>query len=78
MKNKKTQENKKSVLPSAATMAGIGTAAVAAVGAYWFFGTSRASQHRKTVRSWMLKARAQVLEQAEEVIKTVGNIDKKA
>ena len=42
-------------------------AAVAAAGAYWFYGSDHASQHRKQVKSWMLKARAEVMEAVEKV-----------
>lgn len=48
-------------------------AAVAAAGAYWFYGSDHASQHRKQVKSWMLKARAEVMEAVEKVT----DIDKK-
>ncbi|MBY0472925.1 hypothetical protein K2Q00_01395 [Patescibacteria group bacterium] len=48
-------------------------AAVAAAGAYWFYGSDHASQHRKQVKSWMLKARAEVMEAVEKV----SDIDKK-
>ncbi len=53
---------------------GVATAAaVAAAGAYWFYGSDHASQHRKQVKSWMLKARAEVMEAVEKV----SDIDKK-
>jgi hypothetical protein len=48
-------------------------AAVAAAGAYWFYGSDHASQHRKQVKSWMLKARAEAMEAVEKM----GDIDKK-
>ena len=48
-------------------------AAVAAAGAYWFYGSDHASKHRKQVKSWMLKARGEVMEAVEKV----GDIDKK-
>lgn len=48
-------------------------AAVAAAGAYWFYGSQHASQHRKQVRSWMLKARAEAMEAVEKM----NDIDKK-
>ncbi len=60
----------------AAVGAGIGAAAAAAAGAYWFYGSKNAAQHRKSVRSWMLRARAEVLEAVEKVIDKVGEIDK--
>ncbi len=55
---------------------GAATVAVAAVGAYWFYGSNDASKHRKSARSWMLKARGEVLEAVENVIEKVGEIDK--
>jgi NAD(P)-dependent dehydrogenase (short-subunit alcohol dehydrogenase family) len=48
-------------------------AAVAAAGAYWFYGSDHASQHRKQVKSWMLKARAEAMDAVEKM----GDIDKK-
>ncbi|MBY0293831.1 hypothetical protein K2Q08_00685 [Patescibacteria group bacterium] len=48
-------------------------AALAAAGAYWFYGSDHAKEHRKQVKSWMLKARADVMEAVEKV----GEIDKK-
>lgn len=52
------------------------TAIVAAAGAYWFYGSKDAMKHRKTARSWMLKARGDVLEAVEIVVEKVGEIDK--
>lgn len=57
--------------------AGIGiaaaaAAAAAAAGAYWFYGAKDAPRHRRAVRSWMLRARAEVLEAMEKL----GDIDK--
>ena len=60
----------------AAVGAGIGAAAAAAAGAYWFYGSKDAAKHHKSVRSWMLRARAEVLEAVEKVIDKVGQIDK--
>jgi len=51
-------------------------AAVAAVGAYWFYGTKNAKAHRKIARSWMLKARGDVLAAVEIAVKKAGDIDK--
>lgn len=58
--------------------AGAATAAVAAVGAYWFYGSHDALKHRKTARSWMLKARGDVLAAVEAAVEKVGEIDKAA
>lgn len=40
-------------------------AAVAAAGAYFLYGSKSAAKNRKTVKSWALKAKAEVLEQLE-------------
>lgn len=45
---------------------GLTTAAVAAAGAYFLYGSKNASKNRKTVKSWMLKAKAEVLEKLED------------
>ncbi len=52
--------------------AGIGVAAAAAAaaaaaGAYWFYGSADAAKHRKQVKSFMIKARADVLSAVERV-----------
>lgn len=48
-------------------VAAAAAAAAAAAGAYWFYGSVDASKHRKSVKSFMLKARADVLEAVEKV-----------
>jgi len=45
---------------------GLTAAAVAAAGAYFLYGSKNAAQNRKKVKSWMLKARAEVLEALEK------------
>ena len=72
------KNNKKGVSKGTAAMMGLGAAAVAAAGAYWFYGAKDAAQHRKSARSWMLKARAEVLEGVERVVDKAGEIDKEA
>lgn len=42
------------------------TAAVAAAGAYFLYGSKDAPKNRKTVKSWALKAKAEVLETLEK------------
>lgn len=42
-------------------------AAAAAAGAYWLYGAQDASKNRKAVKSWMLKARAEVMDAVEKV-----------
>lgn len=44
---------------------GLTTAAVAAAGVYFLYGSKNASKNRKAVKSWMLKAKAEVLEKLE-------------
>ena len=52
--------------------AGVGLVVAAAVaaagaGAYWLYGSEDASKHRKIAKSWMLKARGEVLEGVEKL-----------
>lgn len=70
--------NQKTAGPGAGVALGAAAAAaaVAAAGAYWFYGAKDAAKHRKTARSWMLKARAEVMEGVENVIEKLGDIDK--
>ncbi len=49
-------------------------AAATAAGAYWLYGSQNADKHRKMAKSWMLKARAEVMEAVEKL----QDIDKKA
>jgi len=48
---------------------GLTTAAVAAVGAYFLYGSKDASKNRKKVKSWALKAKGEVLEALEKAEK---------
>ena len=41
--------------------------AAAGAGAYWLYGSKDASKNRKTAKSWMLKARGDVLEAVEKL-----------
>jgi hypothetical protein len=45
---------------------GLTAAAVAAAGAYFLAGSKKAAQNRKAVKSWVLKAKAEVLEGLEK------------
>lgn len=47
--------------------AGVTAAAAAAVGAYWLYGAKNSAKHRKMAKSWMLKARAEVMEAVEKL-----------
>ena len=44
---------------------GLTAAAVAAAGTYFLYGSKGASKNRKAVKSWALKAKAEVLEKLE-------------
>ncbi len=45
---------------------GLTAAAVAAAGTYFLYGSKGASKNRKVVKSWALKAKAEVLEKLEQ------------
>lgn len=45
---------------------GLGAAAAAAAGAYFLYGSKSAAKNRKQVKSWALKAKAEVLEKLED------------
>ncbi len=45
---------------------GLTAAAVAAAGAYFLYGSKNASKNRKAIKSWALKAKAEVLEKLED------------
>ena len=45
---------------------GLSTAAVAAASAYFLYGSKSAAKNRKVVKSWALKAKAEVLEKLED------------
>lgn len=47
-------------------VAGITAAAAAAAGAYFLYGSQEAKQNRKKVKSWVLRAKADVLEHLEK------------
>ncbi len=46
---------------------GLTAAAAAAAGAYFLYGSKDAKKNRKQVKSWALKAKAEVLERLEQV-----------
>lgn len=48
---------------------GLTAAAVAAAGAYFLYGSKNADKNRQTVKSWALKAKAEVLEKLEDAKK---------
>lgn len=69
MAGKKSKTSKKGSL-STRQKVGIGVGltatALAAVGGYFFYGSKNAAQNRKKARSWMLRAKAEVLEELEK------------
>tara|TARA_B100000508_G_scaffold124488_1_gene107838 strand:+ start:231 stop:704 length:474 start_codon:yes stop_codon:yes gene_type:complete len=64
----KAKKSKKELSSTQKIEIGVGltAAAVAAAGAYFLYGSKNADKNRKTVKSWALKAKADVLEQLEE------------
>lgn len=58
----------------AAVGVGLVAAATAAAGAYWLYGSKHSAQHRRMARSWMLKARSEVL----EAVENLQDIDKES
>jgi hypothetical protein len=62
-KKKKTEHTQGQTI---AAGVGLTAAAVAAAGAYFLYGSKEADKNRKTVKSWALKAKAEVLEQMED------------
>lgn len=68
MATKKTVAKKTTLSSNQAIGIGVGiTAAVAAVASgYFLYGSKNAAKNRKTVKSWALKAKAEVLEGIEK------------
>jgi hypothetical protein len=60
-------ETKQTSKGSAAGLAIAAAVAAAGAGAYWLYGTKDASKNRKLAKSWMLKARGEVLEGVEKL-----------
>jgi colicin import membrane protein len=65
MAKKKAEKNLSSV-EKLEIGVGLTAAAVAAAGAYFLYGSKNASNNRKKVKSWALKAKAEVLEKLED------------
>lgn len=68
MATKKVAAKKAVVSKNQAVGIGVGltAAAVAAAGAYFLYGSKNAAKNRKAVKSWALKAKAEVLEKLED------------
>ncbi len=60
---KQSSGNKKAVVGIGV---GVTAALLSAAGAYFLYGSKDAARNRKTVKSWMLKAKAEVLEGIEK------------
>lgn len=59
---------KNSTKTKVGTAAAITAATVAAAaGAYWLYGSEHAKKHRKMAKSWMLKARAEIVDAIEKI-----------
>ena len=63
---KKQSKKKLSSAQKIGVGVGLTAAAVAAAGTYFLYGSKNAAQNRKKVKSWMLKAKADVLDRLEE------------
>jgi hypothetical protein len=63
---KKTTKKELSTEQKVGVGVGLTAAAVAAAGAYFLYGSNSATSNRKTVKSWALKAKAEVLEKLED------------
>lgn len=87
MATKKSTEKKAVLTDNQKIGLGVGltAAAVAAAGTFFLYGSKGASKNRKAVKSWALKAKAEVLEKLEtakemskeeyeQVIDTVGGV----
>ena len=64
--------NKQSAISNAQKLGigvGLTTAAVAAAGAYFLYGSKGAAKNRKVVKSWAIKAKGEVLEAIEKAEK---------
>lgn len=66
MAKKKSSSSKKDSSSKISVGVGLTAAAVAAAGTYFLYGSPKASQNRKKVKSWALKAKAEVLEALED------------
>jgi len=66
MAKKTTKKTELSTEQKIGVGVGLTAAAVAAAGAYFLYGSEKAAKNRKTVKSWALKAKAEVLEKLED------------
>ena len=66
MAKKTTKKTELSTEQKIGVGVGLTAAAVAAAGAYFLYGSDSAAKNRKAVKSWTLKAKAEVLERLED------------
>jgi len=66
MAKKSTKKTELSTEQRIGVGVGLTAAAVAAAGAYFLYGSDSAAKNRKAVKSWTLKAKAEVLERLED------------
>ena len=62
-------KNKKGISKGSKEVIGVSIAALAAAaaGAYYLYGSKEGKAHRRTVKSWMLKAKAEVMDEIENM-----------
>ena len=62
-------KNKKGMSSGSKEAIGLGVAAIAAAaaGAYYLYGSKEGKAHRHAVKSWMLKAKAEVMDEIENM-----------
>ncbi len=65
MKNKASNSHKKETIIGVG--AGIAALAAAAAGAYYLYGSKKGKTNRTAVKSWMLKAKAEVMDGIEKM-----------
>ncbi|MDE2188268.1 MAG: hypothetical protein KGJ35_00860, partial [Patescibacteria group bacterium] len=67
MKKETTKESGLSTGSKTAIGAGIAAFAAAAAGAYYLYGSRNAAKNRKAVKSWALRAKAEVMDEIEKM-----------
>jgi hypothetical protein len=62
-------KNKKGISKGSKEVIGLGVAAMAAAaaGAYYLYGSTKGKAHRRAVKSWMFKAKAEVMDEIEKM-----------
>ena len=61
------KDNNHSIVKGVAVATGVVAAAAVIAGTYFFYGSKNALKNRRTVKSWMLKAKGEILEQIENL-----------